>query len=140
MISRHLILGLALVFIPLSAPTYGQGNSVNRVARMDELLGLDAEQKAKIADLLQRESAAIDRLSADERPVKAFDIRQATRTQIRDVLTPPQQKLYDRTPQNRGGGLNLPTPQGKLEDLDKQVGLSPEPKKVALEVFTEEFN
>jgi hypothetical protein len=132
-----LLVGAA--FIPV--PGRAAGPTVeSRVERLDQLVTLTPDQKAKAAEafrLEDRELAAAG--TGDDRVFKNMETRQAARDRLRALLSPAQQKIYDRAPQAKGGGLTIATPEAKLNQLDRTVGLSPEQKKVALEVFQEEF-
>jgi hypothetical protein len=58
---------------------------------------------------------------------------------VRAVLTEEQQKIYDRAPQTKGGGLTLISAETKLNRLDQLVSLSPQQNAVARKIFDEEF-
>jgi hypothetical protein len=131
-----LALGLALLFPSLRAA----GPSVEtRVSRLNELVTLTDDQAAKVARIFRREDLEVEAIPATDRPMRTFEIRQASRDAVRLVLTPAQQKIYDRAPQMKGGGLTLGTPDMRVAALDTKVQLTPAQKKVALEVYTEEF-
>lgn len=131
-------LALGLAFLPSPGRAAGPTPEV-RVVRLDQLVGLTSDQKPKVADVFRREDAELLALNPSDRPLKAMEVRQASRDRVRALLTPAQQKIYDRAPQVRGGGLTLPTPETKLANLDKNVGLTEAQKAVAMQVFQEEF-
>jgi hypothetical protein len=108
-----------------------------RVAQLDEAIALSAEQKAKALEIYQTESEVSARLTGDDRVFKTFQLRQASRQQVRALLTPDQQKKYEITPTNRGGGQTI-NPNNRVASLDREVTLTPAQKTVALEIFTEE--
>lgn len=122
---------------PANGPTLATAGS--RLDRLTQLVGLTAAQRAQIAPVLQVEYDALIAISSDERPEKGADARVASREQVRALLTPEQQKIYDRAPQFRGGGLTLIAPETKLERLDTLVRLTPGQKEVATKVFEEEL-
>ena len=88
----------------------GPGDAKERLQAMAEQLGLTAEQKEKVGAIMrtQREEAQAIRedesLSRRERIRKAKKIGQATREQIRALLTPEQQAKLDARPQRGPGG------------------------------------
>lgn len=127
---------LALAFVPARAA----GPSVDlRLDRLHELVSLTSAQKAKAAEVFRREDAELAVLPAENRPLKGMEARQASRDRVRALLTPAQQKIYDRAPQLRGGGLTLPTPETRVANLDATVTLTAAQKGVALQIFQEEF-
>jgi hypothetical protein len=132
-------LALGLAFFPSPARAAGPTPEM-RVDRLDALVTLAPDQKPKVADVFRREDAELLALDPSDRPLKTMDVRQASRDRVRALLTPAQQKVYDRAPQVRGGGLTLPTPETKLANLDKNVGLTEVQKAVATLVFQEEFD
>jgi len=132
-------LALGLAFAP--ALSRGAGPSPEtRLTRLDALVMLAPDQKAKAADIFQKEDVELSALTPAERGLKTVDIRQASRDRVRALLTPVQQKIYDRTPPMRGGGLVLATPEAKLANLDAAVTLTAAQKTVATQVFQEEFD
>lgn len=111
-----------------------------RVARLHELVTLTADQQSKIAEVFRKEDAALLALqSRGQRPLDGIEARQESRERVRALLTPAQRKIYDRAPQIKGGGLNLPTAEMKVANLDKTVGLTAAQKTVARQVYDEEF-
>jgi Spy/CpxP family protein refolding chaperone len=83
----------------------GMGMTVERI---EEAVGkLSAEQKTKIEGILAKvreQMQALQGASQEDRQAKMREIMQASRTEIRAVLTPEQQKKYDEMPQGRGQG------------------------------------
>ena len=132
-------LTLGLAFLPLLSRGAGPTPEI-RVGRLDALVTLTSAQKAKAVGVFQQEDADLLALPPAERGMKTFEVRQASRDRIRALLTPAQQRIYDRAPQMRGGGLTLPTPETKLANLDATVSLTAAQKPVAMQVFQEEFD
>jgi hypothetical protein len=131
-------LALFLALVPLvtnAAPP----SAATRADRLAELVPLTSEQRAKATAVFQHEMDALAALPAVERGLGGMEIRQASREQIRALLTPEQQQKYDRTPQVRGGGLTLPTPENKTARLDETVHLTATQKPVVLQIYQEEF-
>ncbi|HVS52233.1 MAG TPA: hypothetical protein VHD62_07750 [Opitutaceae bacterium] len=110
-----------------------------RIARIDALVGLSADQKARLADVFQQQESALAALGAKGDPMVRFELMEKSRADVRAVLTPEQQKTYDRTPQVNGGGLTMMAPDKRVAQLDALVGLSPDQKQVALQIFEEEL-
>jgi hypothetical protein len=59
----------------------------------------------------------------EDRIMKGMDIRQDTRAQIRAILTPAQQDIYDTSPPRLGGGA-MQDPAGIASRIDKVVTLT----------------
>lgn len=75
----------------------GHHDEMSPQERMDKFskkLKLTAEQQQLVEAILQENRAKIEVVRAEARP-KFEAIRQETRTQIRQVLTPEQQKTFD---------------------------------------------
>jgi hypothetical protein len=78
-----------------------------KVQQLDRVVHLTESQKAECAKIFAAQDRAVTAyLSMDVLElVRATDpIRQQARAQIRALLTPDQRKIYDATPQRRGGG------------------------------------
>src|SRR4051812_15705485 len=131
-------LALGLALLPDALRAAGPSLEV-RVSRLDQLVGLTADQKTRVADVFKREDAELQAMPAEQRAGKGMEVRQDSRGRVRALLTPDQQRVYDRTPSGRGGGLTLPTPESKLARLDETVGLSADQKPIALKIFQAEF-
>lgn len=87
----------------------GRGGGMGMtVERIEEAVGkLSAEQKTKIEGILAKvreQMQGLQGASQEDRQAKMREIMQSSRTQIRAVLTPEQQKKYDEMPQGRGQG------------------------------------
>jgi hypothetical protein len=113
-------------------------SSEDRVNLLDALVQLSADQKAATVKVFDTETAAIAALPPEDRWLKLFEIRQTARGRVRALLTPAQQRVYDTTPQFRGGGRTIPRPENRVTALDRQVGLTSAQKEVALQIYTEE--
>lgn len=94
--------------------------------RLDRLVGLNADQRRRAADVFAAEQRALAEFpSAQERLENGIAVRQNTRAQIRALLSPPQQEIYDRSPQ-RIGGAAAQDPAALPSRIDKVVTLSDE--------------
>lgn len=101
------------VFIALLAFSVGAAVSVNaqekkgrgamnpdaQVERIDQAVGLTADQKAKIKEIYTKNMEKARDASPEDRRA----IMQGQRDQVRAVLTPEQQKKFDEMPQGKGG-------------------------------------
>ena len=96
---------LALVAL---VPAAVRANGMNidlLVNRLDQLVHLSASQKAQATEVFTQENNALQAFStAQESLTKGMNIRVNARAQIRALLTPEQQEIYDTTPQRLGGG------------------------------------
>ena len=110
------------------------------VAKLDEAVALTPEQRAKAGEIIRASIAATLALPGPGAVEKATQIRQDMRRQIRALLTPAQQKKYDRTPQSDGGGLTQMPPETKVARLNEAVGLTSAQAKVAQKIFAEELD
>ncbi len=130
-----LAVGLALV--PVIAFSAGMviGSEVDR---LDKLVRLTADQKAQAAQIFtQQEDAMQAFTSMEDRMIKGAPIRQNARAQIRAILMPAQQKIYDISPQRLGGGAQLDISVA-VDRLDKLVGLTAAQKVQATQIFTDQ--
>jgi len=85
------------------------GGMMMTVERLEEAVGkLSAEQKPKIEAILAKvreQMQGLQNASQEDRRAKMTEIMQASRTEIRAVLTPEQAKKYDEmAAQGRGQG------------------------------------
>jgi Spy/CpxP family protein refolding chaperone len=90
--------------------------------RLKDRLNLTDDQATKIQGLLKDQQAKMsalfndDSLSREDRRTKMTDLRKAAHDQIRAVLTPDQQKIFDAMPMDgprgrrRQGDDNSPPP------------------------------
>jgi HlyD family secretion protein len=106
--------------------------------RLVKQLGLTQEQQAKLEPILQesrQQMMALRDLPEPERRTKGQKIREATRGQIRVLLTPPQQAKYDEMSPGgppAGGGDGAGTPgrvylvdaEGKPKAVNVVLGIS----------------
>lgn len=126
----------------VSSPVPTTGNtaqsSERRLSLLDALVQLSADQKTSIARIFATEAAAIAALLPEDHGAKEFEIRQTTRGQVRALLTPAQVRIYDTTPQFRGGGRTVPLPENRVAALDRQVGLTSAQRELALQIYAEE--
>ena len=114
--------GLVLV-----SPLLGAGMNIERtVDRLAQLVSLTSQQKNQAAEIFAHENAALQEFpSIQERMEKGMPIRQKSRADIRALLTPAQQQIYDRTPQRLGGG-SMQDPAAIISRVDKVVSLTDE--------------
>jgi hypothetical protein len=139
--TRYFLTVLVLGATLLAPAMFAAGPSPeSRTDRLDGLVRLDAAQRQQALDIFRREDAELEALSAKDRLRKSFEIRSDSRARIRALLNPEQLHVFNRAPQFQGGGLNIPTPEAKLKQLDQETGLTPDQRQAALAVFTEEFN
>jgi hypothetical protein len=76
----------------------------SRTGRLDQLIELTSAQRAEADRVFAHEKTALEVFApGKERATKGVSIRQDSRAQIRALLTPSQQEIYDRTPQRLGG-------------------------------------
>jgi hypothetical protein len=135
----------ALVLFGLTALSgFGQAFNFNNPERMidslDHAVGLTDEQKIQATAIITRAITELAAIPEAERLRDPGLIRPQMRAGIRAILTPAQQKKYDRTPQLDGGGLTLQTPENKMARLHALVTLTAAQKIQALEVFTKELD
>ncbi len=94
------------------------------VERLDKLVQLTAAQKIQAADVFTNENDALQAIASSEgRLVEGMPIRQNARAQIRGLLTPVQQQIYDAAPQRLGGG-SMQDPASIAARIDKVVALT----------------
>jgi Spy/CpxP family protein refolding chaperone len=102
-------------------PAPQQAQPRNRVDRelqtMTQNLNLTDDQQAKIRPLLQDQAKQLRELRADstipeaDARAKAREIRQSTRKQIVQILTPEQREKFKEVRQERRSGQQAPPPQ-----------------------------
>ena len=73
---------------------WGEKHYSRTLERFNSGLNLDAEQKTKVAAILEKKRARIKELRAKIHP-KFKRLRKATREEIRAILEPAQQKEFD---------------------------------------------
>jgi len=130
-----LAVGLALV------PVIVRGADTNisvAVDRLDKLVGLTADQKVQAAQIFAQQEKALQAFtSQEERMIKGMDIRQNARAQIRAILMPAQQQIYETAPQRLGGGA-MQDISVAVDRLDKLVGLTAAQKAQVAEIFAQQ--
>ncbi len=122
------------------AQAFNMKNPEQMVASVDRLVGLSPDQKARVTEIVKRTVSELLTLSEADRTNGGMPIRERMRKEMREVLTPEQQRKYDRTPQMNGGGLTMMSPENKLARLDALVTLTPAQKSVALQIFVRELD
>jgi RNA polymerase sigma factor (sigma-70 family) len=107
------------------AKTKRGGMQINAaIERLDKLVHLTATQKTQAADVFISENDALQAIaSPEDRLVNGMPIRQNARAQIRVLLTPEQQQIYDAAPQRLGGGSMQDTA-ATAARIDKVVALT----------------
>ena len=133
------VLGLALHPSPGLAQAFNFKDPESMVASLDSALGLTESQKTQAMDIVQAAIAGMEALPEADRLEQGAPIREHMRRQIRAILTPEQQKIYDRTPQAYGGGLTMMTPENQVARLNTLVPLTDAQKAVALKIFDDEL-
>ncbi len=111
----------------------------DETARLDRLVGLSPAQQAVALQIFQEELETLLDLPAADRLVKGGEARQAAKAQTRAILTPEQQKKYDRTPPGEGGGMPG-NPENMVASLDQVVSLSAAQKAQAGQIFWSEMD
>lgn len=97
---------LALALTGGASAVFGTGTPASRrVQLLDGLVTLDDAQKAQASRIFTEEEAALRVFTTpEERLKKGISLRKNARAQIRALLTPIQQTIYDSSPQRLGGG------------------------------------
>jgi hypothetical protein len=89
-----------------------------QVDRLDALVALTAKQREQAHAIFAQAHVQLQGIAPAERPRQGMPIRQKMRSDIRALLTPAQQQIYDSTPQRQGGGGRRPAGQAlSLPDL-----------------------
>ncbi len=121
----------------------GQGGGLtmmspeNEVARLDQAVRLNRGQKAAATGIFEAQIEALVEIPPADRSEKGAPIRQATKAQIRALLTPEQQQKYDATPQSKGGGQKV-NPMNLATRLDAVVTLTDDQIGQVAAIFTQE--
>ncbi len=109
-----------------------------KLSRMDTLLRLTPEQRAKAVAIFAKEAETLSLFATiDERIEKGDDARRATKHDLRELMTPEQRAKYDVSPQSLGGGLPA-DPAMIVNRLEQTIALTPEQKKRASEIIWDE--
>jgi Spy/CpxP family protein refolding chaperone len=96
------------------APPRVEQMRAERMKQLDEKLHLTAEQKAKIEAIWKeagdevKEQRQAERQALRERRKQMREARKETQAQVRAVLTPEQQKIFDEMPRASGHGARKP--------------------------------
>ena len=101
------ILGLALT-PAVSLAAYMPAD--RSLARLESIITLTPAQKKVALQIFQELKDTMDAIPDNERAQKGAPIRQQAMADIRGILTPDQQEIYDRTPQRLGGGSTSADP------------------------------
>lgn len=88
---------------PVVRGPMGGGNQVQMIERLERLLLLSDEQRAKIEDILDERGGRLIDINR-EAVSRAAEERSALLAEIRGVLTPPQQRRFDRWVENAPAG------------------------------------
>jgi Spy/CpxP family protein refolding chaperone len=76
-----------------------------QIERLEGAVGsLSADQKAKLKDIYAKAAEKMQAIPQEERREKMGEMMQATRKEVRAVLTAEQQKKFDEMPAGRGQG------------------------------------
>src|SRR5436305_451747 len=123
---RAYLVPLVLGFVVVSRLFAAGANVDRRVDLLAQLVGLNEEQKTRARAIFSDENTALQQFSSlEDRMEKGAPIRQKSRADIRALLTPPQQKIYDRSPQRLGGGA-MRDPAATTSRVDSVVSLTEE--------------
>lgn len=83
----------------------GMMSAEQRIEQIEQAVGsLTADQKAKIKAIYAKMAEKMQAIPQEERREKMGEIMQATRQEVRAVLTPEQQKKFDEMPAPGRGG------------------------------------
>jgi Spy/CpxP family protein refolding chaperone len=86
---------------PPGGKEHGRFDPSKRAEMMAKHLNLNADQQAKVTDILKSEQSQMESVHSDaslsqqDRHAKMMDIHKASSDQIRGVLNPDQQKKWD---------------------------------------------
>ncbi|MFT3781650.1 MAG: hypothetical protein QM790_06490 [Nibricoccus sp.] len=145
--SLLLVLSTSIVAPFASAMTAQPVPAETLVARLSEAISLTSDQKEKITAIIQKQNDAIQALppgkasdpqSEVDYMQRVFTLRSTARAEVRALLMPEQQKKYDHISQIRGGGQTQNS-SNRVAQLDAQVGLTEAQKKLAAEIYDEEY-
>lgn len=106
--------------------------------QLDRLAHLTSAQKKAALEIYIEGTETLMENRAPKPTAQTRETRFAVRKEIRALLTPEQQKIWDATPVKKGGGDTVTTTEHQLEHLDSLVHLTSEEKPVALQIFQEE--
>ena len=111
-------------------PPDGKGHArfdpSKRAEMMAKHLNLNADQQAKVTDILKSEQTQMEgvhsdaSLSQQDRRAKMMDIHKASNDQIRGLLNPDQQKKFDEMQSHREQMMQGHHPGGEMAPPDSQ--------------------
>ncbi|HEX2854009.1 MAG TPA: hypothetical protein VHO24_12285 [Opitutaceae bacterium] len=91
----------------------GGGSNINAkamTARLDTVVSLSPEQKARVLEIYQRFAEDVAMIPEDkEHFPQRIDLRQAAQAKVRALLTPAQQQKSDSAPKGGSGGSTTVT-------------------------------
>ena len=115
---------------PAGPPPGGKGHArfdpSKRAEMMAKHLNLNADQQAKVTDILKTEQTQMEgvhsdaSLSQQDRRAKMMDIHKASNDQIRGLLNPDQQKKFDEMQSHREQMMQGHHPGGEMAPPDSQ--------------------
>jgi periplasmic protein CpxP/Spy len=115
---------------PAGPPPGGKGHArfdpSKRAEMMAKHLNLNADQQAKVTDILKSEQTQMEgvhsdaSLSQQDRRAKMMDIHKASNDQIRGLLNPDQQKKFDEMQNHREQMMQGHHPGGEMAPPDSQ--------------------
>src|ERR1700751_4057308 len=109
-------------------PGHGQGrfDPAKRGEMLAKHLNLNADQQAKVTDILKSEQSQMESLRSDnstaqqDRRAKMMDIHKTSNDQIRGVLNADQQKKFDEMQSHREQMMQGHHPAGEMAPPDSQ--------------------
>lgn len=97
-----------------------------RLARLARLVGLSEAQKSAATTIFAREIETLKAFEPGEtRITQGMQVRQRTRREIGELLTPAQKKIYEASPQRLGGASSYDMT-SEVARIDESVTLSDE--------------
>lgn len=113
-----------------AGPQGGRGHArfdpSKRAEMMAKHLNLNADQQAKVTDILKSEQTQMEGVHADaslsqqDRHAKMMDIHKASNDQIRGLLNPDQQKKFDEMQSHHEQMMQGHHPGGEMAPPDSQ--------------------
>jgi hypothetical protein len=101
---RPIVCALALGSVFVSTPCFADYQHADTaLERLEGIVTLTPAQAKQALQVFQDLKDIMDSISPEERPTKGMPFRQDAVAAIREILTPEQQAIYDRTPQRLGG-------------------------------------
>ena len=86
---------------------HGRFDPARRTEMLTRQLNLNSDQQSKVLDILKSAQSQMQSIRSDsslspqQRRAKMMDVRKATNDQVREVLTPDQQKKFDEMTSRR---------------------------------------